>query len=215
MRRPLRTLCVTAAMAACVPAWAGLVVAAFDLTSPGPDNVVTFNPAVFTAATGITVQAFGAYSGNQIASRGRVETNTTGAGVVDDQWIRVEVDQRLVLRNWSEPGRLVGFTVHDDGVNNPNGSAVRLFNGFDLVDVWTVANGQTLVVDLSGYSGLDGSKDLSFWTTVDVDFSFAVKELKWEHFRDGQTVPEPGTLAPFATSVAGLAATRRRKKAAA
>lgn len=40
-------------------AQATLVVGTFDLTSPGPDNVVIFNPADFTADTGITVQAFG------------------------------------------------------------------------------------------------------------------------------------------------------------
>lgn len=46
---------------------------------------------------------------------------------------------------------------------------------------------------------------------MDVDSSFAVKELKWEYFVDGQQVPEAATLALFGLGLAGLRTVRRGK----
>jgi hypothetical protein len=200
---------LTALLAASGAAQAVPVTAAFDLTSPTVVN--NGSPHTFTADTGITVQASAGYDSVPLPGGDSVYTAPTGAGVVGDQWIDLEYAQRLVLDSWSENGRLVGFTLQEDDVRNGNGSSAQLFGGASgttLIDTWNMTNGQTLVVDLSSYTGLDQTNLFNFRTTVDVDSSFAVKELKWEYT---QPVPVPAAVWLFGSALAGLGMIGRRK----
>ncbi len=181
---------LTALLAASGAAQAVPVTAAFDLTSPTVVN--NGSPHTFTADTGITVQASAGYDSVPLPGGDSVYTAPTGAGVVGDQWIDLEYAQRLVLDTWSKNGRLVGFTLQEDDVRNGLGSSAQLFGGAtgtDLLGTWNM-------------------NLFNFRTTVDVDSSFAVKELKWEYT---QPVPVPAAVWLFGSALAGLGMIGRRK----
>lgn len=183
-----------------------------EVSNPGP-AAGGGNPPIAQRTINSTVVV---QSGQTVVLGGLIRENASKSGVPG--LMEVPVVGGLFRSSTDDKSRseLIITVTHcsacDDGVNKPNNSGVRLFNGSAQVDVWTVQNGQDLVVDLSSYPGLNGSLDLSFWTTVDVDSSFAVKDLKWEYFKEPAVVPIPAAAWLFGSALLGLAGIGLRSK---